>query len=54
MTEDTNGLLSAGTVDDIRDRGCTVITGGGHTIAVFAKDDTFAAVDNRCPHMGFP
>ena len=54
MTESTNGLLSAGAVDELRERGCTVITGGGHTIAVFAKDDTFAAVDNRCPHMGFP
>ena len=31
-----------------------MVTGAGHTIAVFAKDDTFAAVDNRCPHMGFP
>ena len=54
MTENMNGLLSVGTVDDLRNRGCTVVTGGGHTIAVFAKDDSFAAVDNRCPHMGFP
>ena len=54
MIESTNGLLSAGTVDEIRKRGCTVVTGSGHTIAVFTKDDTFAAVDNRCPHMGFP
>ena len=54
MTQTTNGLLSAGTVDELRERGCAVITGAGHTIAVFAKDDTFAAVDNRCPHMGFP
>ena len=54
MIESTNGLLSAGTVEEIRNRGCTVVTGAGQTIAVFAKDDTFAAVDNRCPHMGFP
>ena len=54
MAENRNGLLSVGTVDDLRNRGCTVVTGGGHTIAVFAKDDSFAAVDNRCPHMGFP
>lgn len=54
MVEKSDGLLSAGTVDEIRKRGCTVVTGGGHAIAVFAKDDTFAAVDNRCPHMGFP
>ena len=54
MTITVNNLLNAGNVDDLRKRGCTVITGAGHTIAVFAKDDTFAAVDNRCPHMGFP
>ncbi len=54
MTNTPNNLLNAGTVDELRLRGCTVITGAGHTIAVFAKDDTFAAVDNRCPHMGFP
>ena len=54
MTDKSNGLLSAGTVEEIRKRGCTVVTGAGQTIAVFAKDHTFAAVDNRCPHMGFP
>ncbi len=54
MIESTNGLLSAGAVEEIRNRGCTVVTGAGQTIAVFAKDDSFAAVDNRCPHMGFP
>ena len=54
MTNAANNLLIAGTVAELKQRGCTVITGAGHTIAVFAKDDTFAAVDNRCPHMGFP
>ena len=46
--------IVAGTVEELRERGCSVVTGGGHTIAVFATDDGFAAVDNRCPHMGFP
>ena len=31
-----------------------VVTGGGHTIAVFSHDGEVHAVDNRCPHMGFP
>ena len=31
-----------------------VVTGGGHTIAVFYHDGQVHAVDNRCPHMGFP
>ena len=54
MTTTMEGLLCAGTVDEVRAKGCTVITGGGRTIAVFPLGDRFAAVDNRCPHMGFP
>ena len=54
MTRTTERLLSAGTVEQVRARGCTVVTGGGHAIAVFPIGDRFAAVDNRCPHMGFP
>ena len=54
MTPAAAGLLRVGTVEAVRERGCTVVTGGGHTIAVFRHGDGFAAVDNRCPHMGFP
>ncbi len=54
MTATTERLLSAGTVEEVRARACTVVTGGGHAIAVFPLGDRFAAVDNRCPHMGFP
>ncbi len=54
MTTTTERLFSAGTVEEVRARGCTVVTGGGHAIAVFPLGDRFAAVDNRCPHMGFP
>ncbi len=54
MTTIAERLLCAGTVEEVRARGCTVVTGGGHAIAVFPLGDRFAAVDNRCPHMGFP
>ena len=54
MTTTTERLLRAGTVEEVRARGCTVVTGGGHAIAVFPLGERFAAVDNRCPHMGFP
>ena len=53
-TAKTEKLLKAGTIEEVRERGCRVVTGGGHTIAVFPWGDEFAAVDNRCPHMGFP
>src|SRR3954454_3635751 len=37
-------------------RGVTVVSGGRHGIAVFPSSVSEAvyAVDNRCPHMGFP
>ena len=31
-----------------------MVTGGGHAIAVMYHDGHVYAVDNRCPHMGFP
>ena len=54
MIATIDSLINAGSAEELRARGCAVVTGGGHTIAVFAKEDGFAAVDNRCPHMGFP
>ena len=47
--------VRVGSVVELRERGCTVISAGGHgAIAVFAHEGGFSAVDNRCPHMGFP
>ena len=46
--------IRAGTLEELKERGCTVVTGGGHAIAVFHHEDKVHAVDNRCPHMGFP
>lgn len=54
MATAIHGHIRAGTLDELKTRGCTVVTGGGHTIAVFAHDGDVYAVDNRCPHMGFP
>ena len=31
-----------------------VISAGGRTIVLFVRDDEVYALDNRCPHMGFP
>lgn len=46
--------VRVGSVAELRTRGCTVLSAGGHGIAVFAHEGGFSAVDNRCPHMGFP
>ena len=54
MATAIQGQIRVGTLDELIAKGCSVVTGGGHTIAVFAHDDDVYALDNRCPHMGFP
>ena len=51
---DARHYVEAGTVDAVRAKGVVLVEGDGVTIAVFADGDRIAAVDNRCPHMGFP
>jgi nitrite reductase/ring-hydroxylating ferredoxin subunit len=48
------GWIQVGPWPDLR--GVTVVSGGRHGIAVFPSSvsDEVYAVDNRCPHMGFP
>ncbi|MDE2685734.1 MAG: Rieske (2Fe-2S) protein [Chloroflexota bacterium] len=46
--------IRAGSVDELKAGGCRLVTGGGHAIAVIYHDGQVYAVDNRCPHMGFP
>jgi nitrite reductase/ring-hydroxylating ferredoxin subunit len=54
MIGERAGNVRVGTVDEIAGKGCVVVSGGGHGIAVFHHDGKIYAVDNRCPHMGFP
>ena len=54
MATTTQGHIKVGTLEEVRALGCTVVTGAGHTIAVFYHNGQVYAVDNRCPHMGFP
>ena len=54
MATQLEGQIRAGTVAELKAAGCRVVTGGGHAIAVIYHDGQVYAVDNRCPHMGFP
>jgi nitrite reductase/ring-hydroxylating ferredoxin subunit len=40
--------------DTLQEKGRLVVSAGGHSIALFAHEGEVYAVDNRCPHMGFP
>ncbi len=53
-TKSVKQQIRVGTLEDVKGLGCTVVTGGGETIAVFWHNGRVYAVDNRCPHMGFP
>ncbi len=54
MATSVKGHIRVGSLNQLKERGCMVVTGGGHAIAVFHHDGQVYAVDNRCPHMGFP
>jgi nitrite reductase/ring-hydroxylating ferredoxin subunit len=44
----------AGSADDLLSKPCSVVHVEGHTLALFSVEGRLYAVDNRCPHMGFP
>ena len=54
MATSVAGRIKAGSLELLKERGCLVVTGGGHAVAVFHHSGQVYAVDNRCPHMGFP
>lgn len=39
---------------ELKATNCLTVTVEGHTLVLFAYGDDVYAVDNRCPHMGFP
>ena len=46
--------IRVASVDELAKRGVITVSGPGGRIAVFPDGDRARAVDNRCPHMGFP
>jgi nitrite reductase/ring-hydroxylating ferredoxin subunit len=47
-------LARAASLSELRAAGRLVVHLDGHTLCLFADGDAVRAVDNRCPHMGFP
>ena len=54
MASILDGFIKVGAVAQMKERGCAVVSGAGRSIAVFFHEGEVFAVDNRCPHMGFP
>ncbi len=54
MSRGPGQFARAASAAEVHARGCTVVHLDGHTLALFAHAGRIYAVDNRCPHMGFP
>jgi nitrite reductase/ring-hydroxylating ferredoxin subunit len=50
----TEPLVRAASLAELRASGRLVVHVDRHTLCLFAEGDEVYAVDNRCPHMGFP
>ena len=46
--------IRVGTHDELKEKGVIVVAGSQRRIAVFADGEAVYAVENNCPHMGFP
>lgn len=50
----STSLVRAATLADLEVKGSLLVNLDGQTIALFYADERVYAIDNRCPHMGFP
>lgn len=48
------GYLRVGSVLDLKKSGSRVVTAGDYPVLLLLDGDAVRAVDNRCPHMGYP
>lgn len=54
MVEEPKKSLPVGTLEELKHKGYLSVTAQGHDIVLFYHEGEVYALDNRCPHMGFP
>src|SRR5260370_24095247 len=54
MTDPAQPYTRVAPLSEVRAAGCLTVQADGHTLALWSYGDQVYAVDNRCPHMGFP
>ena len=54
MTVSNSHFTRVAAAAEIPAAGCLSVQAQGHTLALYAYGGQVYAVDNRCPHMGFP
>ncbi|MCB9152389.1 MAG: Rieske (2Fe-2S) protein [Caldilineaceae bacterium] len=47
-------FVNVASLAQLKSAQCLTVHAGGHVLALFLHNDRVYAVDNRCPHMGFP
>lgn len=50
----SDNFVRALATNELAQAGCRVVALDGHTLVLFQHQGKIYAVDNRCPHMGFP
>ena len=53
-TRESDEKIRVATLAELKDKPVKLVRGDNHNIAVFYDEGEVFAVDNRCPHMGFP
>ncbi|MDW0239809.1 MAG: Rieske 2Fe-2S domain-containing protein, partial [Nitrososphaeraceae archaeon] len=53
MTEEPAGICVS-TLEDLKKKGCMSLNVNGYDLVIFYHEGQVHALDNRCPHMGFP
>jgi nitrite reductase/ring-hydroxylating ferredoxin subunit len=54
MSDTEAEFVRVAPVGEVREDSPLLVQADGHAIGLFYHDDEIHAVDNRCPHMGFP
>jgi nitrite reductase/ring-hydroxylating ferredoxin subunit len=54
MVEEERKPIPVGTLEELMQKGCLSVAAQGCNIVVFFHEGNVYALDNRCPHMGFP
>src|SRR6266699_606179 len=54
MAPPDSGFIRVGTVSEIRERRRFVVPTPSGAVLIVADGEEVVALDNRCPHMGFP
>jgi nitrite reductase/ring-hydroxylating ferredoxin subunit len=53
-SKSNENFIRVASLTELKEKNCVVVRGEDRPIAVFYNDGKIHAVDNRCPHLGFP